>query len=195
MWYLRQTKYYIPQCVKGKALAQVTKWICDKLLGPSAPGWQHLFPRQFVSHGQGGTSTPGHWPIVYVSESHTGIGLIWKLLTPEPASIIALENRGALLHGHSRSAGSKKCQPSCWSRSFLSWFPHVPTCKGAAGPSFGWLPISAQDNLRILVIVHLPFRLPSLGQSEKSSGFWCGSRCQTAKQSLQRNGYERHFVR
>lgn len=39
--------------MNGKALAQLTKWICNKILGSSVSGRQQLFPRQAMSQGKG----------------------------------------------------------------------------------------------------------------------------------------------
>lgn len=52
--YLWQIKYCVSHCVDGKALAQVTEWICDKILEPSAlPGNTYSLDI-LLSHGKRG---------------------------------------------------------------------------------------------------------------------------------------------
>lgn len=74
--------------------------------------------------------------ILCLRGSHTKVGLMSEHLI---SGWLSLRTEGPILHGHLRPADSKEYQSSLWGQSFPSWFPHVPMCKVAAGPSFGWL--------------------------------------------------------
>lgn len=101
------------------------------------------------------------------------------------------------------SAKASQCPgvpAALWRRSLPCWVPRVLTYRVAAGPLSGWL-LGLHRSYKFqpemienACIAYSLFPLFSLDQRKKSARFWCGSRCQKAEQSLQRNGYESHFV-